>query len=128
MPYPRYPDKFIFVGQTRVRGKLCDHWREDLGEETVEFFVSTEEPRVPMRLTTQAIEQREPEFVTQPLMTYDLSRFDLHEPPEDLFRMASSSTSSIFAQSAPLKVEDCERVVMDMGFPYIHFLHTYYYV
>ena len=27
----------------------------------------------------------------------------------------------------PLKVDDCERVVQDMGFPYIHFLHTYYY-
>ena len=25
------------------------------------------------------------------------------------------------------QVGECERVVQDMGFPYIHFMHTYYY-
>ena len=129
MPYPRYPDNFIYVGQTKVRGKLCDHWREDLGEETVEYFETADE-HVPLRLTTEAVEESSSngERVTTPLMTYDLSRVELRQPPEELFRMASSSTSSIFAQGeTALKVEDCERVVNDMGFPYVHFLHTYYY-
>jgi len=35
--------------------------------------------------------------------------------------------SSIFAGEGALAVDQCERVVQDMGFPYIHFLHTYYY-
>ena len=126
MPYPRYPEKFIYMGQTRVRGKLCDHWREDLGEETVEYFETADEG-IPLRLTTESVEQIEPERVTTPLMTYDLSRFERRAPPEELFRMASSSASPIFASNVPLKVDDCERVVQDMGFPYIHFLHTYYY-
>jgi len=38
MPAPAFPERFIYMGQTRVRGKLCDHWREDHGEETVEYF------------------------------------------------------------------------------------------
>jgi hypothetical protein len=41
--------------------------------------------------------------------------------------MASSSTSTIFTTEAPLEISDCERVVQDMGFPYIHFMHTYFY-
>lgn len=127
MPYPHFPDKFIYVGQTRVRGLLCDHWREDLGGETVEYF-ETADDHVPMRLTTEAVEQREPERVTQPLMTYDLSRFESRAPPEGLFRMASSSSAPIFASSTPLTIDNCERVVQDMGFPYIHLLHTYVYV
>lgn len=126
MPYPRFPESFIYLGHARVRGKLCDHWREDLGEETVEYF-ETVDGHVPLRLTTEAVEQTEPERVTTPLMTYDLTRFEAGAPDESLFRMESSSTSSIFASDAPLKVDECERVVQDMGFPYIHFLHTYFY-
>jgi hypothetical protein len=41
--------------------------------------------------------------------------------------MASSSQASIFAGDKPLEIDDCERVVQDMGFPYIHFFHTYLY-
>ena len=41
--------------------------------------------------------------------------------------MASSSMAPIFAGAASLAVGECERVVQDMGFPYIHFVHTYYY-
>jgi hypothetical protein len=126
MPAPRYPSSFIYQGQTRVRGQLCDHWREDLGEEAVDYF-ETVADGFPLRLTTQAVEQGESWLTTTPLMTYDLSRFERRAPPEELFRMASSSSSPIFASDTPLKVEDCERVVQDMGFPYIHFLHTYYY-
>ena len=37
MPMPRYPDAFIYMGESRVRGKPCDHWREDHGEEVVEM-------------------------------------------------------------------------------------------
>ena len=44
-----------------------------------------------------------------------------------LCQMASSSSSAVFASDAPLEIGDCERVVNDMGFPYIHFGHTYYY-
>lgn len=58
---------------------------------------------------------------------YDFSRFEPREPSEELFRMASSSTSTIFTTEAPLEISDCERVVQDMGFPYIHFMHTYFY-
>ena len=32
MPMPRYPDQLTFLGQERVRGKLCDKWREDHGK------------------------------------------------------------------------------------------------
>ena len=127
MPSPRYPESFIYIGQTRVRGQLCNHWREDLGEETVEYFETADDEHIPLRLTTEAVEQTEPERVTIPLMTYDLSQFRRGAPAVELFRMASSSSSSIFASDTPLKVENCERVVQDMGFPYIHFLHTYYY-
>ena len=133
MPMPRYPDRFIYLGQTRVRGRLCDHWREDHGEETVEFFVTAEADGgtpagTPLRLTTEAVDETVPQRRTRPLMTYDLTRFEARAPPEELFRMESSSTGGIFASDAPLQIEDCERVVQEMGFPYIHFLHTYYYV
>ena len=126
MPMPAFPERFIYMGQARVRGKLCDHWREDLGEETVEYF-ETSDDHVPLRLTTQAVESTTPERVTTPLMTYDLTRFEARPPPEELFKMQSSSTSSIFAANSPLTVDECERVVQDMGFPYIHFMHTYYF-
>ena len=124
---PRYPDSFVYLGQARVRGKLCDHWREDLGEETVEYFETADE-HIPLRLTTEAVNlDAGPERVTTPLMTYDFSRFEAAPPDEALFKMASSTTSSIFAGPAALEIADCERVVQDMGFPYIHFFHTYYY-
>ena len=58
---------------------------------------------------------------------YDFSRFEKKEQPEELFRIASNSRSSIFAGDSQLAIGDCERVVEDMGFPYIHFMHTYYY-
>ena len=98
MPMPRYTDRFIYLGQARVRGQLCDHWREDLGEETVEYFETADE-HVPLRLTTEAIDlEAGPERVTTPLMTYDFSRFESGPPDEALFKMASSTTSSIFAR------------------------------
>ena len=40
--------------------------------------------------------------------------------------LGRSPGSGIFSARV-LAVEDCERVVQDMGFPYIHFLHSYYY-
>ncbi len=126
MPMPRFPDKFIFVGQEHVRGVLCDHWREDHGDETVEYYERID-THVPMRLTTLAMEQVEPERVATPLMTYDFYAYKAGAPDEALFKMASSSTASIFAGEKPLEIGECERVVQDMGFPYIHFLHTYMY-
>merc|ERR1711871_851850 len=56
MPPPRYPDKFIYIGQEHVRGKLCNHWREDHGEETVEYYESVD-GAIPLRLTTMAVEE-----------------------------------------------------------------------
>ena len=120
MPYARYPDKLIYVGQTRVRGKVCNHWREDLGEETVEYFEEAS-TGIPLRLTTEAVEQAEGPLSTTPLMTYDFTRFEAGMQDESLFRMASSSSSAIFSTDSALTVDQCERVVQDMGFPYIHF-------
>ena len=123
MPYARYPDKLIFVGQTRVRGKLCNHWREDLGEETVEYFEEAS-TGIPLRLTTEAVEHSEDGGLrdeTTPLMTYDFTRFEAGAQDESLFRMASSSSSAIFSTDSTLTIDQCERVVQDMGFPYIHF-------
>ena len=60
-------------------------------------------------------------------MTYDFYRFEVGAPSEGLFRMASSSSSAVFGTNTALAIGDCERVVQDMGFPYIHFMHTYYY-
>ena len=68
-----------------------------------------------------------PERVTTPLMTYDFYQFEPGAPPAEAFRMAASSGSPVFSTSAVLSVDECERVVQDMGFPYIHFMHTYYY-
>lgn len=31
MPMPRYPDRFIYMGEERVRGQLCERWMEDHG-------------------------------------------------------------------------------------------------
>jgi hypothetical protein len=123
---PRFPDKVIYLGEARVRGQLCEHWREDHGEETVEYFqaVATGQP---LRLTTEAVDTVTPVRKTTPLMTYDFYRFEVGPPAEELFRMQSSSSASIFATDTVLGVSDCERVVQDMGFPYIHFGHTYYY-
>ena len=59
MPTPRFPDKFIYLGTEMVRGKKCDHWREDHGEETVEYF-ETVDGHIPVRLTTEAIEKTVP--------------------------------------------------------------------
>ena len=138
----------------------------------MEYFEAVDDG-TPVRLTTEALEQREPRRLTTPLMTYDFHRFQvraarqrarvawvvlartLHTTPadrypdwpdptcpaaptfspsrqagapsEELFRMASSSMAPIFAGAASLAVGECERVVQDMGFPYIHFVHTYYY-
>ena len=125
MPMPRYPDAFIYMGESRVRGKPCDHWREDHGEEVVEFFVGAD--GTPLRLTTEAVDQRSPQWETTPLMTYDFFKFEPGAPAEDAFRMKASSTAPIFATDASLAIGACERVVQDMGFPYIHFMHTYYY-
>ena len=125
MPMPRYPDAFIYMGESRVRGKPCDHWREDHGEEVVEFFVGAD--GTPLRLTTEAVDQRSPAWETTPLMTYDFFKFEPGAPAEDAFRMKASSTAPIFATDASLAIGACERVVQDMGFPYIHFMHTYYY-
>ena len=125
MPMPRYPDAFIYMGESRVRGKPCDHWREDHGEEVVEFFVGAD--GTPLRLTTEAVDQRSPQWETTPLMTYDFYRFEAGPPAEELFKMKSSTNSAIFATETELAITDCERVVQDMGFPYIHFGHTYYY-
>ena len=109
-----------------MRGKLCDHWREDHGEETVEYF-ETVDTHLPLRLTTEAVESVSPERVTTPLMTYDFYRFEPGPQPDEAFRMLSSSQSSVFGTDAQLAIGDCERVVQDMGFPYIHFFHTYFY-
>ena len=125
MPMPRYPDAFIYMGESRVRGKPCEHWREDHGEEVVEFFVGAD--GTPLRLTTEAVDQRSPQWETTPLMTYDFFKFEPGAPAEDAFRMKASSTAPIFATDASLAIGACERVVQDMGFPYIHFMHTYYY-
>ena len=125
MPMPRYPDAFIYMGESRVRGKPCEHWREDHGEEVVEFFVGAD--GTPLRLTTEAVDQRSPQWETTPLMTYDFFKFEPGAPAEDAFRMKASSTAPIFATDASLAIGACERVVQDMGFPYIHFMHTYMY-
>jgi hypothetical protein len=69
MPMPRFPDKFIYLGQVKVRGKLCDHWREDHGEEAVEYYETADADHVPVRLTTEAVERTSPERITTPLMT-----------------------------------------------------------
>lgn len=116
MPYARFPERLIYLGQANVRGMVCDHWREDLGDETVEFF-ETSEGHVPVRLTTMAIEEPEStggERKTTPLMTYDFSRFEARAPDESLFRMASSSTSSIFSAGPTMTIDQCERVVQDV--------------
>ena len=170
LPFPRFPENFIFIGRAHVRGKLCDHWREDHGEETVEYF-ETSDGHIPLRITTEAVQATSPERITTPLMTYDFSRFERGPPPEELFRMKSSSTSAsacraappppppppppphhthivhsllcphaqlrhrcvpympgaVFASDTTLEIGQCERVVQDMGFPYIHFMHTYMY-
>jgi len=126
MPTPRFPRKFIYMGEVRVRGKRCDHWREDHGEETVEYFEAVESGQ-PMRLTTEAVEETSPVRTTTPLMTYDFYQFEAGAPPEEAFRVAASSESAVFATSAKLAIGECERVAQDMGFPYIHFMHTYYY-
>ena len=61
-------------------------------------------------------------------MTYDFYNFEPGAPSEDVFRMKSSSGAPIFnGLPQELAIGDCERVVQDMGFPYVHFLHTYYY-
>ena len=126
MPMPRYPDRFIYLGEARVRGKRCDHWREDHGEETVEYFEDLDSGQ-PLRLTTEAVEAVTPVRRTKPLMTYDFYQFVATPPADELFRMKSSSNASIFAGDSELAVGECTRVVQDMGFPYIHFGHTYYY-
>ena len=90
MPMPRFPDRFIYLGQTRVRGRQCDHWREDVGEESYEYFASTED-HAPVRLTTEAVEATTPERITTPLMTYDFSRFEAGAPSDELFTMQSST-------------------------------------
>lgn len=126
MPMPRYPDAFVYLGEARVRGKRCDHWREDHGEETVEYFEDVETGQ-PLRITTEAVDAAAPVRLTTPLMTYDFYRFEPGPPAEEVFRMKNSSTAAIFASDAELLATECERVVQDMGFPYIHFGHTYYY-
>ena len=103
MPMPRYPPDFIYLGPTRVRGVPADHWREDLGEETVEYFEATE-TRTPLRLTTEAIEGTDHVRKTTPLMTYDFYHFDPSPPPEDAFKMKASTTSPVFASSSSLEV------------------------
>lgn len=50
-----------------------------------------------------------------------------HPTNETLTCTQASTSSPIFEDNAPLTVDKCERVVQEMGFPYIHFLHTYYY-
>ena len=150
---PRFPSTFLYMGEAHVRGKLCDHWREDHGEETVEYFegwrsnsscaslppndwwlspfvchAAAVDTKQPLRLTTEAVEATSPVRITTPLMTYDFYRFESGPPPEEAFRMKASTESPIFATSTQLAVDECERVVQDMGFPYIHFMHTYYYV
>ena len=60
-------------------------------------------------------------------MTYDFYRFEPGSQPEDAFRMQASSTSAVFGTDSALGIGECERVVQDMGFPYIHFFHTYFY-
>lgn len=117
MPYARFPEKLMYVGQANVRGMACDHWREDLGEETVEYF-ETSNTHVPVRLTTIAIEEPDgdgEERKSTPLMTYDFSRFEARAPDESLFRMASSSASSIFSAGSPMTIDQCERVVQDVS-------------
>lgn len=132
MPMPYFPDHFIYLGQTHVRGKLCDHWREDNDEESIEYFATAEDGAspvgTPLRLTTEAVETNTPQRKTRPLMTYDFSYFKAREPSEELFKMHSSTASSIFANDSPLRLTDCERAVQEMGFPYIHLFHRYYYV
>jgi hypothetical protein len=118
MPMPAFPERFIYMGQARVRGKLCDHWREDHGEETVEYFESAD-TGIPMRLTTEAVESVSPTRVTTPLMTYDFYRFEPGPQPEDVFRMRASSQSAVFGTDNTLTIAECDRVVQDMGFPYV---------
>ena len=118
MPVPAFPKRFIYVGQARVRGMLCDHWREDLGEETVEYFEAAD-TGVPVRLTTEAVESVSPVRVTIPLMTYDFYRFEPGPQPEEFFRMRASSQSSVFGTDTELTIGECDRVVQDMGFPYV---------
>ena len=82
---------------------------------------------MPLRLTTEAVESTSPVRTTTPLMTYDFYRFEPGAQPEEAFRMQGSSTSPVFGTDTALAIGECDRVVQDMGFPYIHFFHTYFY-
>jgi len=81
----------------------------------------------PVRLAVEMIEETSTDRRIVPSLTYDVFDFVKGPPMEDAFRMKASSSSPIFFQDTVLRVEDCERVVEDMGFPYIHFLHSYLY-
>ena len=178
MPMPRWPEAMRLVGDEMARGRRCERWREDHGEEVVELLVERD-GGAPVRLTTHIVDPSSPDGERSPLLSYEVLDFEpvgcsqgeagegrgrggrarprsgrahhlctlgkpsslLAEPssssvcrprpqaapPEEAFRMLASSTSPVFEGAGALRVEQCERVAQEMGFPYIHFLHSYYY-
>ena len=67
--------RYIATGGDQIELKPQAFNRAATDAETVEYF-ETSDDHTPLRLTTEAIEQLEPERVTTPLMTYDLSRLN----------------------------------------------------
>mmetsp|Transcript_19213 Transcript_19213/g.61307 ORF Transcript_19213/g.61307 Transcript_19213/m.61307 type:complete len:230 (+) Transcript_19213:65-754(+) len=126
MPMPRWPEAMRLVGDEMARGRRCERWREDHGEEVVELLVERD-GGAPVRLTTHIVDFSSPDGERSPLLSYEVLDFEPAAPPEEAFRMLASSTSPVFEGAGALRVEQCERVAQEMGFPYIHFLHSYYY-
>ena len=118
MPMPRYPDAFIYMGESRVRGKPCDHRREDHGEEVVEFFVGAD--GTPLRLTTEAVDQRSAvgddaadDVRLLQVRAWRACRGRLHEGVEH----------ADLRDRRELAIGACERAVQDMGL--VHPLHAH---
>lgn len=88
---------------------------------------------------------------TTPLMTWDLLSLKLGTPPESAFTLAGAAGAAVFSNAsdaegafaraagavaagtppllvkAGLNVSGCERLPLDIGFPYMHILHSYIY-
>eukprot|EP00276_Gloeochaete_wittrockiana_P011344 CAMPEP_0184648284 /NCGR_PEP_ID=MMETSP0308-20130426/5366_1 /TAXON_ID=38269 /ORGANISM="Gloeochaete witrockiana, Strain SAG 46.84" /LENGTH=233 /DNA_ID=CAMNT_0027079979 /DNA_START=1 /DNA_END=702 /DNA_ORIENTATION=+ len=100
MPLPEWPQNMTHIGQSTIRGRTCNHWQEDNGYYTVDFYESIGQVVAPVLIHHQG-------------MDYDILDFKAGPIEEDIYQFPKDLR--------PL----CTKVPNHVGFPYVHLLYTY---
>jgi hypothetical protein len=121
MPLPSMPAENVrfvgtkqFGGRGNSAGTVVNHWVEDLSSLQVHYYEDAA-TRQPLQLQVQTVES---DTVTVPDVTYTVTHFTAGAPTANVYE---ENLVQFDGEEQDHKYRGCERVPMDMGFPYIHF-------